>query len=77
MACNVGKGNEKGRVENAVGYAKKNFLAGLGIPGFAAIGPACMHWLDTVANVRIHAETRKKNRWTCLTKNAMKDQIES
>ena len=23
---NVGKGNEKGRVENAVGYVKKNFL---------------------------------------------------
>ncbi len=60
VACNVGKGNEKGRVENAVGYAKKNFLAGLDIPGFAAIGPACRHWLDTVANVRIHAETRKK-----------------
>ena len=30
--CNVGKGNEKGRVENAVGYVKKNFLAGLDIP---------------------------------------------
>ena len=30
--CNVGKGNEKGRVENGVGYVKKNFLAGLAIP---------------------------------------------
>ncbi len=26
-ACNVGRGNEKGRVENGVGYVKKNFLA--------------------------------------------------
>lgn len=60
VACNVGRGNEKGRVENAVGYVKKNFLAGLDIPGFAAIGPACRHWLDTVANVRIHGETRKR-----------------
>ena len=58
--CNVGKGNEKGRVENAVGYVKKNFLAGLDLPDFAAIGPAARHWLETVANVRIHGETRKK-----------------
>jgi len=58
--CNVGKGNEKGRVENAVGYVKKNFLAGLDIPDFAAMGPGCSHWLDTVANVRIHGQTRQK-----------------
>jgi transposase len=57
--CNVGRGNEKGRVENAVGYVKKNFLAGLEIPDFAAIGPAARNWLQTVANVRIHGETRK------------------
>jgi transposase len=58
--CNVGRGNEKGRVENAVGYVKKNFLAGLEIPDFAALGPAVSNWLETVANVRIHGETRKK-----------------
>ncbi len=60
VPCNVGKGNEKGRVENAVGYVKKNLLAGLDIPDFAAIGPACRHWLDTVANVRIHGQTRQR-----------------
>ena len=59
-ACNVGKGNEKGRVENGVGYVKKNLLAGLDIPDFAAINPAARHWLETVANVRIHGETRKQ-----------------
>jgi transposase len=58
--CNIGKGNEKGRVENAVGYVKKNFLAGLDLPDFTAVNPAARHWLDTVANVRIHGETRKK-----------------
>lgn len=58
--CNVGKGNEKGRVENAVGYVKKNFLAGLNIPDFSAIGPAARNWLDAIANVRIHGETRQK-----------------
>lgn len=60
-ACNVRKANEKGRVENAVGYVKKNFLAGLDIPpGLAAINTAARRWLDGVANVRLHATTRKK-----------------
>ena len=59
-ACAVGRGNEKGRVENAVGYVKKNFLAGLDIPEFSAIGPAAREWIDTVANVRIHGATHKK-----------------
>lgn len=60
VPCGVGKGNEKGRVENAVGYVKKNFLAGLDIPDFGALAPAAKHWLDTVANVRVHGETRQK-----------------
>jgi hypothetical protein len=60
VACNVGKGNEKGRVENGVGYVKKNFLSGLDIPSFAAINPAARQWLDTIANVRVHGETHKQ-----------------
>jgi transposase len=59
VPCNVGKGNEKGRVENGVGYVKKNFLAGLDIADFSMLAPAATHWLDTVANVRLHGETRK------------------
>lgn len=58
--CGPGKGNEKGRVENGVGYVKKNFLSGLHITDFAAINPTANQWLDTVANVRIHGETGKK-----------------
>jgi transposase len=58
--CNVGKGNEKGRVENGVGYVKKNFLAGLELPDFSALNPAARQWLDTVANVRLHSETRQQ-----------------
>ncbi|HKA55917.1 MAG TPA: IS21 family transposase [Candidatus Binatia bacterium] len=58
--CNVGKGNEKGRVENGVGYVKKNFLAGLELPDFSALNPAARQWLDTVANVRLHGETREQ-----------------
>jgi len=59
-ACAPGRGNEKGRVENAVGYVKKNFLNGLELSEFSAINPAAQIWLDTVANVRIHGETRRR-----------------
>ena len=60
VPCAVGKGNEKGRVESGVGYVKKNFLAGLDIADFNALNPAVIHWLNTVANVRIHGETGKQ-----------------
>ena len=60
VACNVGKGNEKGRVEAGVGYVKKNLLAGLDIADFKIMKPIADHWLDTVANVRVHKETGKK-----------------
>ncbi len=59
-ACTVAKGNEKGRVENGVGYVKKNFLNGLDLLDFSAINPAAQLWLETVANVRVHSETRQK-----------------
>ncbi len=59
-ACNVGAGNEKGRVEAGVGYVKKNLLAGLEISDFKVLAPAVRQWLDEVANVRIHGETRKR-----------------
>ncbi len=59
-ACNVGKGNEKGIVERGVGYIKKNLLKGLDIQDFSHLNPACKNWLDTIANVRIHGETRKR-----------------
>lgn len=58
--CGVRKPNEKGRVENAVGYVKKNLLAGAELPDFSALAPAVKLWLNTVANVRIHGETKKK-----------------
>lgn len=58
--CNVAKGNEKGRVENGVGYIKKNFLNGLYLLDFSAVNPAAQLWLETIANVRIHGETHKR-----------------
>lgn len=60
-ACTVRKANEKGRVENFVGYVKKNLLAGLDLPNsLSAINTAGRHWLGTIANIRDHKETRRK-----------------
>jgi transposase len=58
--CNVGRGNEKGRVENGIGYVKKNFLNGLELAQFSAINPAAQIWLDTIANVRVHLSTQRR-----------------
>ncbi len=60
IPCNVGKGNEKGRVESGVGYVKKNLLKGLEIPDFKIMEPVARNWLDTIANVRDHRETGRQ-----------------
>ena len=58
-ACGVGQPQEKGRAENGVAYVKKNFLNGLELSDFQAVNAAARHWLDTVANVRVHGQTHK------------------
>lgn len=58
-ACNVRSPNEKGRVENAVGYVKKSFLLGLELSSLPAVQTAARQWLDEVANTRLHATTRR------------------
>jgi transposase len=58
-ACNVRKANEKGRVENAVGYVKKSFLSGLELKDLACVQTAGRIWQEEVANKRIHAMTRR------------------
>jgi transposase len=60
VPCGVGQPHEKGRVENSVGYVKKNFLSGLEISDFALLNPAARHWMDTVANVRLHGTTKRR-----------------
>lgn len=61
-ACNVRAAHEKGRVERAVGYVRTSFLQGRAPAAFAALAPDTRLWLDTVANVRLHAETRRRPR---------------
>ena len=58
-ACGAGQPQEKGRVENGVGYVKRNFLRGLELADYHSVNPAARVWLDTVANVRVHGQTQK------------------
>jgi hypothetical protein len=60
VACNPRGPQEKGRVENAVGYIKKNLLQGLRIDDFAHLAPLAKRWLGEIANVRIHRQTGRK-----------------
>lgn len=58
-ACQPRRANEKGRVENAVGYVKKNFLAGMTLTSLVAVQNAALAWTDE-ANRRVHATTRRR-----------------
>ena len=58
--CGPRRAQEKGRVEAAVAYVKKNFLAGRALSDLASLNAEARLWLDTVANVRVHGETHRK-----------------
>lgn len=58
-ACGVRKPYQKGRVESAVAYVKKNFLNGRQLTTLSALNNESKVWLDTVANPRIHGQTKK------------------
>lgn len=59
-ACSVGEGHEKGRVESGCGYVKHNFLDGRPLSSLCELNAEVRHWLDTVANVRLHDTTRRR-----------------
>ncbi len=61
-ACAPRRANEKGRVESAVAYVKKNFLAGLELSDLASLNTAARVWLETVADTRDHGETHRQPR---------------
>jgi transposase len=60
VACNVARGNEKGRVENSIGYIQKNFLNGLEISSLSALNIEVRRWMGQVANVRLHRESQRR-----------------
>ena len=59
VACNVGRGNEKGRVEDAIKYVRGNFWPGRTFRDLADLNAQAQAWRDSVANQREHRVTRK------------------
>jgi len=58
-ACNKAAGWEKGKVENSIGYLRKNFWPLRSFAGLSDVNFQVRQWLDQTANKRIHRETRQ------------------
>lgn len=58
-ACNVARGNEKGRVEDGVKYVRLNFWHNRKFKDFADLCAQAAEWRDQTANLREHRTTRK------------------
>jgi transposase len=56
-ACQPYRAQTKGKVEAGVHYVRINFWPGLSHTGLSDLNQQAMHWLDTVANVRVHGTT--------------------
>jgi transposase len=59
LACNVRKGNEKGRVERPIGYARVRFWPGRRFRDLFDLNAQAAAWRDEFANARVHEETGK------------------
>lgn len=59
FACNPGKGNEKGRVEDGVKFIRSNFWEGREFKDFEDVNRQAIHWRDHIANCREHRATKK------------------
>ncbi len=64
-ACRPYRAQTKGKVERPIRYLRENFLYGRTFCGDADLSAQCTQWLDTVANVRVHATTKElpRTRW--------------
>lgn len=58
-ACNVARGNEKGRVEGLIKYIRSNFWAARTFLDFEDLQMQAANWRDQIANQREHRSTRR------------------
>jgi len=56
-ACNIRSPHEKGKVENLIGYIKKNFWPLRSFKDLEDVNRQKQIWCETIANVRIHGTT--------------------
>jgi transposase len=59
IACNVGRGNEKGIVERPVGFVRERFWPGCRPSDLMDLNVKAVAWRDTFANNRVHEVTGK------------------
>jgi len=59
VACNVGRGNEKGRVERPIGFVRERFWPGCRPSDLLDLNVRAATWRDTFANNRVHEVTGK------------------
>jgi transposase len=59
VACNVRKGNEKGRVERPIGFVRVRFWPGRRFTDLLDLNAQAVRWRDDFANNRVHEETGK------------------
>jgi len=59
IACNVASPHEKGKIENFIKYLRQNFWPLRTFSDLCDVNGQVRHWLDTVANIRIHQSTGK------------------
>jgi transposase len=58
-ACNVRKGNEKGRVERPIGFVRRRFWPGRRFRDLLDLNTQATQWRDDFANGRVHEITGK------------------
>jgi transposase len=59
VACNVRKGNEKGRVERPIGFVRRRFWPGRRFRDLFDLNAQAAAWRDDFANGRVHEDTGK------------------
>jgi hypothetical protein len=58
-ACNVARGNEKGRVEDLIKYIRSNFWEGRNFTDFEDLQKQAIVWRNQIANQREHRTTQR------------------
>jgi len=58
-ACNVRRGNEKGRVERPIGFVRRRFWPGRRFRDLLDLNTQAARWRDDFANGRVHEVTGK------------------
>lgn len=59
-ACRPYRAKTKGKVERPVSYVRSNFFYGRTFTSDSDLNSQAQHWLDTVANVRVHGTLKER-----------------